>query len=303
MMITAVLLSRVTHVVAAPTPGSQMPSFTLISAAGDTRPLWSKGRITVVTFCAFWCDTWKEQSRRMTEARAALRGLPVAWTMVSVDGRWADKAREAAWGDIAHTALLDSGGYWTNRLGIRSVPTTLVLDSSGRVHYAAQGIERSQTLLAVVRGLMQRVTNPGVTNPGVPVQLVFDDFPSRDPHLDDQLLDILRAEGIRATLCGDPARRLASPAIVKRARAEGHTLRAAFGTPSRDVVDPFDWKRPGGEELRRRVLCAAAPGKSILLHVGVRDTIEALPTLIVMLRQRGLLGPSRSAKQELAAPS
>jgi peptidoglycan/xylan/chitin deacetylase (PgdA/CDA1 family) len=212
--------------------------------------------------------------------------------MVSVDGRWADKTREAAYGEIAHTALLDSGGYWTNRLGIRSVPTTLVLDSSGQVHYAAQGIERSQTLLGVVRGLMQ-----GVSRPGVPVQLVFDDFPSRDPHLDDQLLDILRARGVRATLCGDAARRRASPIIVQRAKAEGHTLGAAFGTPSRDVVDPFDWKRPGGEELCRRVLCAAAPGKRILLHAGVRDTIEALPTMIAMLRERGLLGSSPSSQQ------
>jgi peptidoglycan/xylan/chitin deacetylase (PgdA/CDA1 family) len=36
------------------------------------------------------------------------------------------------------------------------------------------------------------------------------------------------------------------------------------------------------------VLCAAAPGKTILLHAGVPDTVEALPDILKALRKRGL---------------
>jgi peptidoglycan/xylan/chitin deacetylase (PgdA/CDA1 family) len=94
---------------------------------------------------------------------------------------------------------------------------------------------------------------------------------------------------VRATFCGDVQRRNASPVIVRRARAEGHKLRDAFGSPKRGVVDPFDWKRPGYDELCRRVLGAVAPGKTVLLHAGVRDTVEALPYILQSLRKRGLV--------------
>lgn len=267
---------------AAPMPGDQLPSMTLTSASGGTKPVWNKGHITVIAFCAFWCDTWKEQSRRMTESRNALSGLPVQWTMVSVDGRWADKSRQKSWGQIARDARLDTGGRWTNQLGIHSVPTTLVVDATGRVRYSSQGIARSQTLLKVVRGLVS-----GTASSSAPLRLVFDDFPSQNARLDDSLLDALRATGVRATFCGDIARRRASPAIVRRARMAGHIMREAFGAPPHGIVDPFDWKRPGQDEMCRRVLGAVAPGKTILLHAGVRETVEALPNLLPSLLKRG----------------
>lgn len=277
-------LTQPDSVVAAPMPGDQLPSISLTSASGGTRPVWNKGHITVVAFCAFWCDTWKEQSRRMTDSQSALRGLPVMWTMISVDGRWADKSREKSWGQIARDARLDTGGRWTNQLGIHSVPTTLVVDGEGRVRYSAQGIARSQVLLQIVRGL---VSGKSAASSAAPLRLVFDDFPSNNAHLDDILLDTLRALNLRATFCGSIKRRQSSPTITRRARQEGHMVQGAFGAAPRGVVDPFDWKRPGEEEMCRRVLCAVAPGKTILLHAGVRETVQALPGLLRSLIQRG----------------
>jgi hypothetical protein len=268
---------------AAPAQGDRLPPMTLTSAAGGSRAVWHKGKITVVTFCAFWCDTWKPQNERLSATRNALRGLPVSWTMVSVDGRWADKGREGSGNHLARKALLDVGGDWTHRLGIRSVPTTLVIDESGTVRFASQGIARSGVISDVVRRVIA-----GKATVSAPVRLIFDDFPSRNSRLDDQLLDILRAEGIRATFCGDKSRQKASPALVRRALAEGHRVRDAFGTP-RGVVDPFDWKRPGRDELQRRVLDAAAPGKTILLHAGIAETVESLPFMLSSLSRRGLL--------------
>jgi hypothetical protein len=281
LLLTAVL--PIKEALAAPVPGDRLPSIVLTSEAGGSKPVWNKGKITIVAFCAFWCDTWKEQDRRMTAAREALRGMPVTWTMVSVDGRWADKGRGGSQNNIARSALLDVGGHWTNRLGIRSVPTTLVVDGAGQVRYAGQGIARSQTLLNVVRSVLA-----GEKATVVPVRFVFNDFPSRDWRLDDRLLDILRAAGVRVTFQGDTARQRASPVIMRRALAEGHLVRGNLSASRRGVVDPFDWKRPGHDELRRRVLWGAAPGKTILLHAGVPGTVEALEDILNALRQRGL---------------
>jgi len=273
---------------ASPSPGDRLPELSLARANdSSTRALWTPGKISVVSFCAFWCDTWKEQSRRLTNCQNQTRGLPVDWKIVSVDGRWSDKSREAGWNAIARESLLDAGGHVTDELGIHAVPTTLVVDENGRVRLAVQGIARSDKLLKCVRSILGQ----GKDSPGqmVPMRLVFDDFPSRDAKLDDRLLDILRAQNIRAILCGSSPRRAASPAIMRRAQREGHELRAPFGNPSRSVLDPFDWKRPSRDELARRILNGAAPSKILLLHAGVSETLDALPDLLASLRRRGLL--------------
>ena len=222
----------------------------------------------------------------MANCQTQTRGLPIAWQIVSVDGRWSDKSREPGWNALARAALLDAGGRVTDRLAIHAVPTTLVIDENGRVALAVQGIARSDELLAGVRGLLDR--GRAAPRQTAPMRLVFDDFPARDAALDDELLDVLRAAGVRATLCGAPERRQNSPAIAQRAGREGHQLRPPFAE-KRNVVDPFDWKRPGRDELLRRALNGAAPGKTLLLHAGVPDTLAVLPSLLEGLKRRGLL--------------
>ncbi len=221
----------------------------------------------------------------MTSAQEQTRGLPVDWQIVSVDGRWSDKSREPGWNEMARTALLDTGGSVTNLLKIHAVPTTLIVDETGQVQLSIQGIARSNDILGQVRAILNGDNSPQ----GAPLRLVFDDFPSRNAGQDDRLLDILRAANVKATLCGSEERRQNSPAITRRARAEGHELKAPFGNATRGVVDAFDWKRPGRDELLRRVLNGAAPGKTVLLHAGVGETLDALPTLLGSLHRRGLI--------------
>lgn len=271
----------------APLPGEKLPSIELTTANGQTRRAWQKGRVTVISFCAFWCDTWKPQSRRLDALRGSLRGLPVDWTMISVDGRWSAKAgggdRDGAWSDIARGALLDAGSRFTHRLDVTSVPYTLVVDGQGTILLATQGIARTEPLLAAVRvGLGMAPIANGV------VHLAIDDFPSRDARLDDALLDILRARGLKATFYGSKARRESSPAITLRCKREGHTLRSAFPTSQPNVIDAFDFKRAGENELLRRITGSLKAGKTLVIRAGVRDTIQILPRLLDGARARGL---------------
>src|SRR5438132_11810952 len=67
-------------------PGQPLAAFTLPAYGGGSGG-WKPGRAAVLSFCAFWCDTWKEQNQRLAAAEKALAGLPVDFYTVSVDGR------------------------------------------------------------------------------------------------------------------------------------------------------------------------------------------------------------------------
>ena len=282
-LICALLCALATCSHAAPLVGETLPKIELADARGQTKSAWQSGRVTVVSFVAFWCDTWKPQSQRLDSARAELRGLPIDWTFISVDGRWSGLANRGKWSDIARGALLDSGSVWTHKLEVSSVPYTLVVDGNGKIRYAAQGIARGAQLRpAIAAALTGQAPQSGV------LHLAFDDFPSRSARMDDELLDILRARRLKISFYGDPARLKNSPAIVARARREGHQIRGVFPSNAKNVVDPFDFKSPGENEILRRVTGAVSPSKTLLLRAGVRQTILVLPRLLNSLQARGL---------------
>jgi hypothetical protein len=313
----ALLLALQSAACPAPGPGDSIPPFTLPALDGEG-VRWQPGTVTVFSFCAFWCDTWQEQTRRLLACEKSLSGLPVRFLTVSVDGRWSERGRNSAGPPV----LLDTGSRVSSRLGIQTVPYTVVVAGEGWVHYAAQGILRADAVQRAVRELFD---DRGAPLGGI-VYLTFDDFPS--PQGDDELLDLLRAEGVQATFFCIGQNIARRKEMVRRAAREGHSLqihswshdalrpeaarcaqalreaasieptlyrppgrpvlrRLDGGTLALPVVNPYDFSRPGESELVRRMLLAAKPGSVILLHAGVAETRAALPRVLAALRQRG----------------
>ena len=206
-------------------PGDRIAPFTLLPFRGGTPIRWQPGSVTVLSFCALWCDTWRTQSRRLIETQQALSGLPIQFHTISVDGRWAEKYES---GNTSGTVLLDLNGRLSSDLGVRAVPYTLVLDRAGMVQFASQGIVRSEELQAVVRDVCVR---SGGQKRGT-VYLTFDDFPTLPDDLksrlspDELLLDILRASEVPATFfcIGAHLEAPVGKAVALRAVREGHQL-------------------------------------------------------------------------------
>ena len=311
----------------APAVGDRLAPFELLTLDGAPYR-WTPGRTTVLSFCAFWCDTWKDQLPRVRESRRITNGLPVDYATVSVDGRWTERSKAAAAGAM----LGDPGGAWTHATGIDRVPYTLVVAPSGRIEWATYGTVRTTALVdAVRRSVAGRQTEGGT------IYLTFDDFPAE--RLSDELLDVLRAEGIQATFFCLGAKAEASKGLLQRAVREGHVLgihswahdgdrpeltrcaaaiRAASGQkptlyrpPGSERVltlageplplpvdDPYDYTRPGVDELARRVLAGARPGAVVQLHAGVEDTVRALPKILKSLRSRGYVFETLTAARD-----
>lgn len=297
-----------------PVVGDRVAPFSL--ATSDGMYEYTPGRKTVITVWAYWCETWRPQDARMQEVVRGMKGSPIDFFAVSIDGRWTDLAAPPAWARL----LTDKGGEWSKKLHIDRVPYTVYIDEKGVIQWAKDGVIRSADLLNAIR-------SPAKVEGGT-VYLTFDDFPSGKA-ADHELLDFLRAEEITASFfcVGDNLKKY--PEIAKRAVREGHslevhgfrhtgdpeTLKCAaligsdFGFKSTwqrlpgqstvsaleggkkfdgGTINPYDYRRPGRTELMRRIMNNLKPGSVLQLHVGVAETVEVLPDLAVEARKRGI---------------
>jgi len=297
----------------APLPGDELAPFTVRTVAGAPYH-WQPGRTTVVSFCAFWCSTWKQQLPRVNQAKRSMKGLPVDFLNVSVDGRWLDRVKDAP-----GIVLSDEGGKWSSSLHIDRVPYTLIIDPSGVIRWTKFGIVRSQDLEHQLRVAM----NPPEKGT---VYLAFDDFPWQA--LNREILDVLRDEHVPATLFCIGRNMEPNAKVVERAAREGHSLQmhswahdpnkpelarckelihkmtgqsaTLYRPPGSEAIqgpdgkriafpatNPFDYLNPAPEEIVRRVALGVRPGCVIQLHGGLPNTLSALPALIANLRKRG----------------
>jgi len=73
-----------------------------------------------------------------------------------------------------------------------------------------------------------------------------------------------------------------SAAVLEAAGTAGYRTVLGFN------VDPFDYQDPGAGAVAQRVLATVGPGSVVSLHFDHPGTIEALPTILDGLAQRGL---------------
>jgi len=274
---------------------------------------WVPGRVTVLSFCAYWCDTWRQQVPRSLAAKRATSGLPVDFVTISVDGRWS----EVADGNGGLPLWLDKGGDFSKSKSVDRVPTTVVLDSSGEVRFVSGSVLRTEDIIQAVHESLATKPVAGT------VYLTFDDFPPKQGG--EEFLDLLRALGVKATLFCMGSRVESEAKLLKRALREGHSLQCHSwdhdaSSPQLDrcksvfervlgiqptlyrppgseqilgeethhrIINPYDFSRPTKQELIRRILPQVCPEAVIQLHDGVAVTQEALSEIVADLQKRG----------------
>lgn len=106
------------------------------------------------------------------------------------------------------------------------------------------------------------------------------------PRLDEE---VVRCRDLLQRLAGTPGAWFrpsqadhATPAVLAAAGRAGYRTSLAFD------VDPKDFRDPGADAVRRRVLAGVRPGSIVSLHFGHRGTVDALPGILTGLSDRGL---------------
>ncbi|MBC8138382.1 MAG: polysaccharide deacetylase family protein [Fibrella sp.] len=249
-------------------PGDRVAPFTLLPFGGTRPQTWQPGQVSVLSFCALWCDTWREQSRRLLAIQQHLSGLPIRYRTISVDGRWAERFPS---GSAEESVLLDSGGEVSASLGLRAVPWTVVIDAQGVIDWTRQGIIRTDELESRLRRLATE-RPPLASDSSGDIYLTFDDFPTlpapdTNHSPDELLLDLLRKHNTHATFfcIAEHLTHRTGASLARRAAREGHRLQmhswdhdASRPSLSRSAsllqeitgIRPTLYRPPGSTELR-----------------------------------------------------
>jgi len=137
-----------------PQPGASLASLQLYDLQGHqfTMSEVKTGRVVVI-FWAFWCDTWKKALPSIQELTAEQQDLDCTVLTVSVDGRYTEEIRPLVnAGKIPFPVLLDDGS-WTKQLGLRRVPTVVVLDQQRKVVWLREAYPGNAKLKDAIRAM------------------------------------------------------------------------------------------------------------------------------------------------------
>ncbi len=138
-----VLSDRFAHLTGDGWVGRRLPSLTLTLADGRVRPVPQPGPPLVLLAWASWCEPCHAEIRRLLDLQYS---KTVVFGVVLLNfGESADVVRtHAADFGPGHPAIaLDPEREIANRLQIGRLPTTILVDTTGRVVYRAEGGDQS----------------------------------------------------------------------------------------------------------------------------------------------------------------
>lgn len=130
-----VCLPLVGSIALAAAPGDEAPGFRLGGPQGTVSAGMgrSSGEWTYLDFWASWCGPCKQSFPWMNEMHAKYGSKGLRIVAVSVDTRSADADRFLASNPASFTIAYDTTGDTPRRYGVKAMPTSVLIDPSGRV--------------------------------------------------------------------------------------------------------------------------------------------------------------------------
>ena len=139
-----------------PTLGQQVPAFELFDLGGEVHRLSAyREPVIVLNFWAFWCETWKAQLPQLRELTTQQHELGFRLLVVSIDGQWSDNQRQTLREQrLPFPVLLDGQRTLGTALGVRRVPTVLVLNRERKVTWLHEAYPGNPAVLKAIRGAL-----------------------------------------------------------------------------------------------------------------------------------------------------
>ena len=138
---------------AMPAVGRPAPDFALPDLEGRrVSPSDYRGKVVLLNFFAYWCDTWKEELKRLRLLKQEHPELDFEILFVSVDSRERSLAEPLLLKEGIHFPVaVDFRAEVSKKYGISTVPTLFVLDPDGVVRNSYQGYPGNRLLARDLR--------------------------------------------------------------------------------------------------------------------------------------------------------
>jgi peroxiredoxin len=139
-----------------PALGQQVPPFELFDLGRAAHRLTNyQEPVIVLNFWAFWCDTWKAQLPQLCQLARQQRELRFRLLAVSIDGQWSDSQEQTLRDQrLPFPVLLDGQRTLGTALGLRRVPTVMVLNRERKVTWLHEAYPGNPAVLKAIRSAL-----------------------------------------------------------------------------------------------------------------------------------------------------
>ena len=134
----------------------------LTDTNGDTMALSDyKGKVVFLNFWATWCRSCVIEMADMQTLHQKLKGKPFAMVAINIKESPSHVKKFLETQNLSFKTLLDPDGITLDQFGVRALPTTLILDKSGRLVETIIGPRNwsSRTSLAKFKKLINQITD------------------------------------------------------------------------------------------------------------------------------------------------
>ncbi|MEW5966342.1 MAG: TlpA disulfide reductase family protein [Pseudomonadota bacterium] len=121
-------------------PATPAPDLLAQDLAGATKTLADyRGKVVLLNFWASWCPPCLREMPSMERLRVKMTGRPLAVVALDSAETRAEVDAFLAKMQVGFPILLDPDGSNTKRWKVFALPTTFLLDASGRIRYVLTG--------------------------------------------------------------------------------------------------------------------------------------------------------------------
>ena len=116
-----------------------------------------QGRVVIVNFWASWCGPCRIEQPDLNDVHALLPDTEVVLVGVNIEDTEANALAHLAEFDVAYLSLLDPVNELAGRfsgIGARTIPTTLFLDTEGRVAARLLGLTDTREIVALADAVL-----------------------------------------------------------------------------------------------------------------------------------------------------
>ncbi len=137
----------------------KLPDLTSFELEGKL-PEGLKGRVILLDFWASWCGPCKSSFPAMEELTNKFAGQGLTIIAISVDEKRENMQRFIDAAKVSFTIVRDSRHKLVAAADIKSMPTSFLIDRSGRIRFIHAGFDREKTTREYVKEIEQLLREP-----------------------------------------------------------------------------------------------------------------------------------------------